>query len=59
MSTENVELVKRVLEQSRSDPTALWKILDDDDDVRKVGTLLRTANQRGCGRAGREHRRRR
>ena len=24
MSTENVELVNRVLEESRSDPTALW-----------------------------------
>jgi hypothetical protein len=30
MSTENVELVKRVLDESRSDPRALWDVLDDD-----------------------------
>jgi ketosteroid isomerase-like protein len=38
MSTENVELVRRVLEESRSDPTALWEILDDEV-VWEVGTL--------------------
>jgi ketosteroid isomerase-like protein len=38
MSTENLELVKRVLEESRSDPTALWEILDDGV-VWEVGTL--------------------
>ena|SRR5215216_4632042 len=38
MSQENVELILRVLDQARHDPTALWNVLDDE--VRwEVGTL--------------------
>jgi len=38
MSRENVELIFRVLDQARHDPTALWNVLDDE--VRwEVGAL--------------------
>jgi hypothetical protein len=30
MSTENVELIERMLEQAKHDPTCLWDILDDE-----------------------------